>query len=129
MSYLDRCNIAILKEKTITEITGDAGSAELHFHCSDGTHYKMYHQQGCCESVYIEDIVGDLDDLLGSPIVGAYESSNSDNPKEGDDNNYDGSHTWTFYTIQSGKGAVTIRWYGSSNGYYSESADFGEVKA
>lgn len=103
----------------------DKEDDSLIFHCSDGTKYKMYHSQDCCESVYIEDICGELDDLIGLPMLMAEEFSNHDNPKGHPE--WEESFTWTFYKFATVKGYVTIRWYGESNGYYSESVDFEQL--
>lgn len=82
----------------------------------------MYHDQDCCEAVSIDDIVGDINDLIGSPLTMAEEVTNPDGLGRKDE--YDESYTWTFYKFATNKGYVTIKWYGESNGYYSESVDF-----
>lgn len=111
-----------LKGKTITKIEGmKKDSIYIEFFCSDGTKYVMEHIQDCCESVYVEDVCGDAEDLLNSPILLAEEVQNADGPAL---NKYDESWTWTFYKIATIKGTVTLRWYGASNGYYSEEVDF-----
>ncbi len=109
--------------KIISEIT-DNGD-ELIFTLTNGEIYRMHHDQNCCESVSIEDIDGDLCDLIGSPILVAEERTDSDNPKE--DEYIPDSFTWTFYTIRNINASVTIRWYGTSNGYYSESVNFEKI--
>lgn len=109
-----------LTGKTLTEIVR-VNDDELIFHCNDGTSYSMYHDQGCCESVTIDDIVGELSDLLETPVLIASEETNSNHPVQDDS---DESFTWTFFKISTIKGHVTIKWYGQSNGYYSESVDF-----
>ncbi len=83
---------------------------------NDGT-YRLTHYQDCCEHVYIESITGELSDLIGSPITFADESSNEGMTE-------DGTETWTFYKLATFNGWVDIRFYGESNGYYSESISF-----
>jgi hypothetical protein len=98
----------------------------INFYCSDGHIYSMYHEQDCCESVCIDDINGDLNDLIGSPILMADESCSSNTNLDGsplDDEYGTESCTWTFYRFATVKGYVNIRWFGASNGYYSESVN------
>lgn len=108
--------------KTITQITGKEGDESMEFVTDAGT-YRMYHSQDCCESVSIEDIAGDLNDLIGNPILQAEEVVSNENPSDKKEYEAD-SFTWTFYKLATIKGSVTIRWYGTSNGYYSEGVDF-----
>jgi hypothetical protein len=86
--------------------------------------YRMEHYQDCCEDVCIEDIIGNPDDLIGLPILLADKSSSMENPRH----EHDESFTWTFYRLSTNLGSLTIRWYGSSNGYYSEDVTFYKVE-
>jgi hypothetical protein len=80
--------------------------------------YEMAHQQDCCETVELIDICGDLEDLVGTPIVSAEEStSEKTNVGTLDDE----VEQWTFYHLRTIKGDVTLRWKGTSNGFYSMS--------
>src|SRR5690242_1197307 len=107
--------------KTMTSVV-NTNNEELVFTTNDGKKYKLFHEQDCCEYVTIEDIAGDLDDLIGSPMLIAEEVSNKQRETD------DGSETWTFYKFATIKGYIIVRWYGSSNGYYSESVDFVRIQ-
>jgi hypothetical protein len=109
-----------LMGKVLTKIENDG--YEIYFTTLDGEKYVMYHEQNCCESVSVEDVIGDFDDLIGFPITMAEEVSEYGNDEDGW-----GTYTWTFYKLATNQGYVTIRWYGSSNGYYGESVDFAKV--
>jgi len=150
-----------LKGKTIAEIIGlEKGSEQVWFNCSDGTKFKMTYYDDCCASCSIEDIIGDVADIINSEILLAervsscepdekliekrkyeYEIKCSEWKAKGLDyrqysygpSESNGwrqeSETWTFYKLSTIKGSLTIRWYGQSNGYYSESASFEQVGA
>jgi hypothetical protein len=127
--------------KTLTAIIVSDDRTEILFVTDKGKQYRMYHEQDCCESVMIEDVNGNLEDLIGNPILLAEESASNEysaeqlaeiekeKEEEGEDYVFwESSFTWTFYKLATIKGYVNIRWFGSSNGYYSESVDFEKVK-
>ena len=115
--------ISELIGKTITEINGMVEDGNfITFKTSDGCEYQMYHNQDCCESVTIDDILGDVDDLIGSPILGAEKCTN-----EGSLDKYGDTFTWTFYHFVTAKGYLNLKWFGESDGNYSESVDFCKV--
>lgn len=108
--------------KTMVSVE-NINNERLVFTTNDGKSYTLHHYQDCCESVLIESIVGDLSDLVGEPILMAEESTSDKNPP-GVTKEYQDSFTWTFYKFATRKGYVDVRWYGESNGYYSERVDF-----
>ena len=121
----DEININELIGKTMLKIDVLKEIDEILFYADDGKIYKMYHEQDCCEGVEIDDICGNINDLVGSPLLMAEVVMNEDNGVRGE---WDDSYTWTFYKFATVNGYVTIRWYGQSNGYYSESVEIVEVK-
>lgn len=110
--------------RTFDELLGrtlykvEADGEVLTLYLSNTNYVRFQHHQDCCESVYIESIVGDLEDLVGAPLLIAEEVTDyyADPLDDGEE-----SYTWTFYKFATRKGYVDVRWYGSSNGYYSES--------
>jgi hypothetical protein len=105
----------MLNKKIVrVEVTHD----ELKLFTKDG-YFHFYHEPDCCEEVSIEDICGDIEDI-NDIILMAEVSTNLDEPPQ---NKFDESYTWTYFKIGTRKGQVTIRFYGNSNGYYSEDVD------
>jgi len=102
--------------KTFSKVWSDVDTVTFE---NDEVRYTLYHQQDCCETVVVEDICGDLEDLEGWPLLISREDSNADDPETCDGESY----TWTFYNFATFKGYVTIRFLGTSNGYYSEDVD------
>lgn len=121
-----------MRGKTFTKVyvkkDSDGADTALVFE-NDEFIFTFEHEQDCCEGVYIEDIVGDLDDLVGRPIdiVEEVEYDRDFNPPGVEPVSGD-SFTWTFYKFATIKGYVDVRWLGESNGYYSEGVDFKGVR-
>jgi hypothetical protein len=118
-----------LKGKTLVNIeiekNIDEDDAELVMKTSLGETYRLNHYAAGNERVFIEDICGDLSDLIGEPLLEAKEVTSFENPEDAKPgtivNQY--SFMWTFYKIGTCKGFVTIRWYGMDNGNYSLQVD------
>lgn len=86
---------------------------------TDNTFILFEHHQDCCENVEVESAVGDLADIIGSPLLLAEEVTSESLSND----DYE-SVTWTFYRFGTAKGDLSIRWVGSSSGYYSERVEY-----
>lgn len=114
-----------LEGETIVSIKQE-GEISLTITCKSGNTYFMFGDDGGDGNdvyVWLEDVVGDFEDVLGSKVLLAEVRTNKG--KESWE-----STTWTFYTIRTTKGSVDLRWCGRSNGYYCEEVNFsGEDKS
>ena len=124
--YYPDVEVSSLLGQVIREVRYN-GRDEIRFIMDNDDEYLMYHDQDCCESVTVDDIVGDLHDLEGSPLLISEEVSNGDDPPGWVADEWNESYTWTYYRFATIRGSVSIRWYGSSNGYYSERVSFVRV--
>jgi hypothetical protein len=122
---MEHCEVVDMLGATIVSISGMQDESEaVIFTAQDGRSWHMWYQPDCCARCYIVQIDGDVQDLIGSPLLMSEEISNEGaSAPEG----YYESYTWTFYKFATIKGYVTLRWLGSSNGYYSESVSFARV--
>ncbi len=113
--------------KTLVSIDDlKVGSESVEFKAQDGTKFVFWYEHDCCASCVVQDLIGDVSDLIGTPILVAEEVSSKEAPKpEGE---YVDSYTWTFYRFSTAKGTVTVRWLGESNGHYSESVSYRVVE-
>ena len=112
--------------RTFVRVEGSVGNGEMIFHTAEGDRFVFTHFQDCCECVDINDIVGDLQDLVGEPLLVA-EEVQGEVPADFEDE-YTDSYTFTFYKFATRRGYVDVRWLGESNGYYSESVQLCHIK-
>ena len=104
-----------LQGMTITAVVYKEVNESLLIHLN--THVlEMIHHQECCESVYLADVVGSFEDLIGYPLLEVSESIV-------DIATADMSSTASYYNFKTVKASVQLRWVGESNGYYSETVD------
>ncbi len=81
----------------------------------DGCVIEQYHEDDCCEQVWVSQVDSDPQRFIGADAYWIKEKV-TDCEEQSDD-----SCTATFYTLATSKGYLDWRWQGESNGYYSES--------
>ena len=120
--------ISVMIGKTLREVI-QPDDERVTFVVDDHESFAAYHLEDCCEHVRIVSVVGDVADIIGTPIVAAVEDVFADtNPPGGDwPEEHDDSYTWTLHKITTERGEVTFHWLGESNGYYSENVYFTRV--
>lgn len=121
-----------------TYLCDNIGNDVVTFETTDGKLFYMMHSSDCSENVWLDDVNGDLHDLIGSEIIVAEERVYED--EDYDDHEFEnrehisreinGSTTdvveSAFYTFRTRKGDVDMVWRSESNGWYSIDVDFFE---
>ena len=116
--YRNSCDIKDMVGKKVLGIYYDEENFQI---LTDDGVYAFYHEQSCCESVWLTQVDGISDKIIGSRIVIAEVVTDEK------DTEY-GHITWSFYKIGTNKGMIDFRWCGESNGYYSEAVDLVKIE-
>ena len=116
--YRNSCDIKDMVGKKVLGIYYDEENFQIH---ADDCVYAFYHEQSCCESVWLTQVDGISDKIIGSRIVIAEVVTDEKDTEHG-------HITWTFYKIGTSKGTIDFRFQGESNGYYAESVDLIKIE-
>ena len=99
--YIDSIKEIGIIGKTIVKIEGLYHFSEkVTFIFSDGDKLVMQHP-GTYSNVEVDDICGDIEDLLNSPLLRAEEVKHLNLPAK---ESYQSNYTWTFYKFATIKG-------------------------
>lgn len=124
MSTENDSNFAVaLKGETLISVEGaEVGKDEVIFKTKSGRTFRMFHSQDCCESVSITRVSSIYTSGEGITVNEAEEKIEADIPAS------ESATRTTFIVNGGGWNGFFIEWIGESNGYYSESVSFVEVK-
>ena len=114
----NRCSIDELVGKVVRGLAYDEDYFQI---LTDDCVYIFHHEYDCCESVWLTQVDGISDKVIGSRIVVAEVVT------DGKDTEY-GHITWSFYKIGTNKGMIDFRWQGESDGRYSETVDLVKIE-
>jgi len=121
MKYLQdyTYNFSELLGKTLLDIKiiQNDNQQEIHFIVEDGKYIMMKDPN---QDIRIKEIVGNLDDLIGSPIIKTDRSFSTGVIEWSE---FWGISIWTFYELATKKGEVSIMWFGKYDENYSEYLD------
>ena len=110
-----------MKDMVGKKVLGIYYDEEIFQILTDDCVYAFYHQQDCCESVWLTQVDGISDKIIGSRIVIAEEVV--------DEKDTECGHiTWSFYKIGTNKGMIDFRWQGRSDGGYSETVNLVKIE-
>lgn len=116
--HRSHCDIKDMVGKKIIGIYYDEEIFQI---LTDDCVYAFYHEQDCCESVWLTQVDGISDKLIGSCIVMAEVVTDEKDTEHG-------HITWTFYKIGTNKGIIDFRWQGESDGGYSETVNLVKIE-
>lgn len=119
-----QAQVADIVGKRVLAVNGLKKDSEaVDFLLSDGSVFEMAYHPDCYASCYILELDCAPEDFVDQVVLSAEVVSNAENPPPPGEYAPD-SYTWTFVKFSTSKGHFTVRWYGESNGYYSETPSF-----
>jgi hypothetical protein len=115
----------ILKDFKITNVK-IYEDFKIVFETENNKKITMFHENHCCENVYIYSKTDNLDILIGKTIFDVTEEVSNDTFDRSVED--DISFTWTFYkffykSLDNKTEEIEIIWLGTSNGYYDEGVE------
>ena len=114
--------ISIVGRKVLRFEGLEKQSEEVKVHLEGGVTLLVEVTQDCCNQGWLEDIMDYDDNMIGSTLLDI-EAVWAEKGHDAPTSYCQESHTWSYLRFKFSTGILGMRWCGTSNGYYSETAD------